>query len=231
MRKFKTVFIVLGFLFSTFFVSCDKGTSPEEFPITDTNPIVKTIGLLPLNGELCSDYELVPDEVLEILVLFKWNTIEKVKNYALVVYDGTDEITRISAISSEVKVRLQRGKTYSWTIIAINGEQEILGDTYSFTTPGVPLGNYAPYAADISLTVDATNTLLSIEWVGADEDDDALTYDVSVYRGEEVIQEFFNISDTFLQPFSVGPETAYTVKVISKDGFGNFSVSKSIFQN
>lgn len=226
MIKKITVIISLYFVAISLFVSCSKSSSSEEPPLETLNPPAKVVGVLPWNGEPCSDFETVPNEELKISVLFRWKVAQFAKSYILVISDGANEVARNTYTTLETNEQLDRGKTYAWTVTSINTDGETSGDTYSFTTSGVPVGNYAPYAADISVDFDSNTSLMLVSWIGADEDGDDLTYDVNVFQGEELLLESLNINETLLDSISFEPDTNYIVEVGSKDKFGNYSISR-----
>nr|WP_299338163.1 hypothetical protein [Allomuricauda sp.] len=212
-------------------LSCSSGgeDSPEppvvEPPIETINVPAKAVGVLPANGEPCSEYETVPTDASKVLVAFQWNEAQFAQSYVLVALEDNMEVFRDTFTALQAAVELDRGRTYTWRLISRNNDGETVGDTYSFTTPGTPIGNYAPYAAAITLAFD-TNTLeLSVSWVGSDEDGDTLVYDVTLRENNGILVQMEDLNQDFLDPvpYLVGAE--YTVEVISKDPQGNFSVS------
>lgn len=219
------------FLFVMMVFSCSSSgdDSPEppvvEPPIETINLPAKAVGVLPANGEPCSEYETVSNDASKVLVAFQWNSAQFAESYLLVILEDNTEVFRDTFTALQASAELNRGRTYTWRLISRNNGGETVGDTYSFTTPGTPIGNYAPYAAAISLAFE-TNTLeLSVSWVGSDEDGEALVYDVTLRENNEIQVEMEDLTQDFLDPipYLVGAE--YTVEVISRDPQGNFSIS------
>jgi hypothetical protein len=227
MIKDRIIIIYFGFMAFSLFTSCSSGPS-EEPPEQPKNPPVKAVGVLPANGEPCSDFQSVPDEELKISILFKWDSAQNVNSYILVISEGANEVVRNTYTTIEANVILNRGKTYAWSVTSVNKDGETKSDTYSFTTPGVQLGNYAPYAANISVNFDANTSLMAASWTGADEDGDDLIYDARIFQGDTLVQESLDLTETSLDPIPFIPFTEYTIEVVSRDNFGNFSIARYI---
>ena len=66
---------------------------------------------------------------------------------------------------------------------------------------------------------------MSIGWIGNDEDNDVLTYDVKVWENENVLMEEANYTLDSLEPVLFLNGESYSVEVVSKDTSGNFSIS------
>ncbi|RYC52679.1 hypothetical protein DN53_00220 [Flagellimonas olearia] len=183
------------------------------------------MGTLPTNGEPCSDYSEVSGDDTKVLILFKWNAAESAQNYNLIISESGSEVTQKNVNGLETTVPLDRGKTYAWQVNAINSDGETNSNTYSFTTPGIPEGNYAPYAAQISVEFITETSEMLVSWVGEDEDGDILSYDVVIFWEGTTGETFTGLMETTLETVSYIPSTAYTVQVTSKETSGNFSIS------
>lgn len=228
MKKIKSIVFrsMLAFTALVLF-SCGGGDGGgEEPPEEQSNPPTKAIGTLPANGEPCSDYEEVANDALKVMVAFKWNAAQRAQSYVLVVAEGSTEVFRNSSSALEAQVQLDRGKTYSWSLTSINNDGETGGDTYSFTTPGIPQGNFAPYAADITVEFNTQNSELSVSWVGSDEDGDQLVYDVTISENDVTLIEENDYDQSSIAPIAYIDGEDYTVEIVSKDTFGNFSISR-----
>lgn len=225
MKEIKSIITLLLFIPVVSLLSCDDGGGGSEEPPVPTNPPAKAVGVLPANGEPCSDYDEVTDDDSKVLVAFSWNAAQFAQSYILVISEGASEVFRNSFNSLDTAVQLDRGKTYTWLVISVNEDGQTNGDTFSFTTPGTPIGNFAPYAAQITIAFD-TNTLeMSVSWVGSDADDDTLTYDVSVWENESILVEEKDYTLASINPITFIGGAHYSVEVISKDSSGNFSIS------
>lgn len=231
MKKFLNIeFRVLVFLTMILLVSCsdggEGGEDPQEPPTQNETPPAKAVGTLPANGEPCSDYEEVTEDDSKVSVLFNWNTAQFADSYMLMVLEGSNQVFSNSYTTLSANVELDRGKTFSWSVTAVNEDGRTNGDTYSFTTPGTPIGNFAPYTAEITVTFDEMASEMTVSWVGSDEDDDVLTFDVEVFEGGQSIFDSVDLTLSDVGPIVYVPDTDYTVEVISRDGFGNFSLAR-----
>lgn len=228
MRYFISTHHILIISSLIFFASCSNGgdsvdDGPIEPPEQNGTPPVKAVGTLPVNGEPCSDYEEVEGDDSKIRVLFTWNAAQFAESYLLTVLEAGSEVFNNSQNTLSANVELDRGKTYTWSITSVNGDGQTNGDTYSFTTPGTPIGNYAPYAAEITVTFDPEFMLVS--WIGNDEDGDDLTYDIKIFEEGEQILELSDISSSQIDPVDYTPNTEYIVQIDSKDPLGSSSES------
>ncbi|MFC4221434.1 hypothetical protein [Flagellimonas marina] len=216
---------IISFVVGVFF-ACSGGEGGEQPPKEELNPPEKAIGVLPANGEPCSDYEEIAENDTQVLISFSWNSARFAQSYEVIILEGSNEIVRKSVGGLHTEIELDRGKTYTWQIVSINDDGSSTSNTYSFTSPGIPQRNFAPYAATITVEFDTINSEMLISWVGSDEDGDALSYEALIYQSNELIYEFNDLSDTFLPPISYIPSREYSIEVTSKDSFGNFSISE-----
>lgn len=228
MKMLKSTIIIAVLILSNILFSCSSDGSTSKTPLEEEiNPPTKVIATLPVNGEPCSDYEEISGDDTQVSVYFSWQEAQYAQNYELVVSDGGNEVFRNLFNGLGAKVTLNRGKVYTWNVIAKNSDGQTNSDTMSFATPGTPVGNYVPYAAEIIMVFDATTADLNVSWVGEDEDGDVLSYDVVVKEEGEAIVDLKDLTTNALEATTTSPNSMYTVQVISKDGFGNFSVSEA----
>ncbi|MGX1930101.1 hypothetical protein [Flagellimonas sp. 2504JD4-2] len=216
---------LVGILFSC-------GGSGDSTPDPDPDPIVvnlpkKAQGLLPANGEPCSEFQDVSSEPSKAEIFFEWTSAEFADSYELKVFESQNEIFSQTLSATETKVVLDRGKSYSWSIISKNDDGETASDTFSFTAPGEPIGNYVPYAAEITVDFNSNSSEMNVSWQGSDEDGDELMFDVTISEDGAIIEEHVDLTVSTLDPIAVIVNTIYEIQVISKDGAGNFSVSET----
>lgn len=200
----------------------------SEDGITDKVPTQipgKAQATLPENGEPCADFEAVSGEPLKVAVHFQWTAVEFAEQYELRVFESQNEVYNETFTIPEATVVVDRGKSYSWSITAKNDYGKTVSNTFSFTTPGEAMGNYVPYAAVISVAFNTTTSEMEVSWVGSDEDGDTLLYDVVVKEDETILLEVKNLAADFLNSIPFVSAATYTIAVISKDNFGNFSIS------
>jgi hypothetical protein len=207
--------------------ACSKSGVPLKASIAEELILPeKPIGILPANAETCSDYKEVAGATDKAVIFFSWSTAENANNYLVQVFESGAEVYNSTVSSNEVELTLDKGKTYSWKITAKNNDGEAQSSTLSFTTPGQPIGNFTPYAAQIYTNYNGATSELGISWTGGDEDGDTLTYDIKVTdsSGKEIVVEA-GLSGTTLAPVLVNTGETYTIQITSKDNFGNYSIS------
>lgn len=230
MKRLRSIFRFPYFPMLALMLACGGGSGGEQ-PAPEPEPSndlpTKVVGTIPANGEPCSDYEELTSDISKVEIFFSWNSAKYTNSYELVIMEGDSEIFRNTYTVLETRVALERGKTFSWSIRSINEFGETSGDTYSFTTPGTPIGNYAPYAAQITLGFDIATLEMSINWNGSDEDNDGLTYDITIMENENIILEEVGLVVDTLDPIPFIGGYNYSAEVISRDTSGNFSVSRS----
>lgn len=205
--------------------SCDGEGNSEEPPVEPLAPPLKAVAVLPENGEPCSVYEEVANDDSKVLIAFKWNAAQSAQNYILTISEGATEVFKNTVNTLETKVQLDKCKAYTWLVISKNEDGQTNGDTFSFTTPGTPIGNYAPYAAIITIEFDTETSEMLISWEGNDKEDDQLTYDVTVWENASILIEEIGYDLESINPISYKKGENYVVKVVSKDSSGDFSVS------
>ncbi|APQ18985.1 hypothetical protein [Maribacter hydrothermalis] len=206
--------------------SCDKSTSTETEKQLEKPIPTKATGTLPVNGEPCSEFELIQNDDTKVSILFKWNAAQNAINYELMVLLGNEQVATTTVGGQEATVTLDKGKTYTWNITSKNENGNTVSDTYSFTTPGLSDGNYAPYVAEITTEFDTVEQILNISWLCTDEDGDDLLYDVVITENETIIIDETDYANTSILEVDYNNDTSYTIKVISKDSTGNFSLSE-----
>jgi hypothetical protein len=230
MKMIKSIFRMIYCSIVVILSSCGGGGGEQPPPEPSNDLPLKVTGTLPVNGEPCSDYEEVLSDDSMVLITFNWNEAEFANNYELAVMEGSSAVFSNKYSNLEAKVELQRGKTYTWSVTAINEFGQTPGDTYSFTAPGIRVGNYAPYAAEISVDFNTNTMEMSISWVGSDEDNDTLTYDIKILENENIILEETGVDADMVDPIQFIDGVDYSVEIISKDTSGNFSISTRSFK-
>ncbi|WP_405382273.1 hypothetical protein [Maribacter sp. LLG6340-A2] len=196
----------------------------QENPETPLNP-TKSVAIVPENGDVCSDFSEIENSSSNVLVAFKWTTAEHTSSYKIEVFEGDEIVANEELTNTELEVPLGKGKTYTWQITSLNSTSEVVSDTFSFSTPGIPIENYVPYAAEITVIFDTTLETMSINWIGSDEDGDELSYDLSIHDEENELVNESDLLETEYGPLDIIPDMEYTIEVKSKDSSGNISVS------
>lgn len=219
--KTVSLFIGLGLL-----VSCGGGgsDSPDE-PVV--NLPAKPALTLPINGETCSEYTVVANNETKAEISFGWATTSYATSYVLVVTQSGNTVVNQTLTTTSYKAILDKGKTYSWTVTAKNKDGENVSVTNSFTTPGIPVGNYVPYAAIINFSVNTGSSMASLSWVGKDEDSNTneLKYDIEIKEDNAVLQSLTNKTQTSIADFVVKLNATYQIKITTIDKYGSYSSS------
>ena len=182
--------------------------------------------LLPVNGDTCSEFENIENEPEMALVFFSWSVAAHTENYLLEVFESDTLVESITVDKTDAKVLLDKGQLYVWTVTSKNTVGEMKSDTFSFTTPGTPVGNFVPYTAQITVDFDTTNAEMTISWLGNDEDGDTLSYDLIVKEDGETIVEQSDITESSFGPIATIPGKNYLVEVVSFDPQGNYSTAR-----
>lgn len=229
MIKIIKVNIIFLLMFGVGLSSCDKSKDMDSVGGKETAKNLGTAeGTLPKNGEPCADVESISGEPLKVLVHFQWSPAEFADNYDIRIFESLSEIYIETLKSSETTVELERGRSYSWSVTAKKGDAKTVSNTFSFTTPGEPIGNYVPYAAVITVEFNTATFEMDVSWKGSDEDGDSLTYDVVVKEDGDILVEFTNLNVDSLKSISFIPAATYSIEVICRDHLGNYSISRYI---
>nr|WP_288834435.1 hypothetical protein [uncultured Flavobacterium sp.] len=220
----KTIFFFLGL---ALIVSCGGDGGSDSVDMRK-NILPETPKLtLPFNRETCSDYTVVVSDATKAEISFSWATTANTTSYVLVVNQAGTTVVKQEMTTTSYKVVLDKGKTYSWTVTAKNRNGETISATYSFTTPGVPVGNYVPYAAIINFSVITGSSIASLSWVGKDEDSSTseLKYDVEISKDNDIIQSLTNQTVTSIPDFAAVLNSTYQIKINTIDKQGSYSTS------
>ena len=203
--------------------SSDSNNPPDDEPIAQVPG--KSNAILPSNGEPCSEYEDVVGEEDKASIFFQWSSASGADSYEIVVLEEGNQVATTTLSTRDTEIVLDRGKTFTWTVTAINDDGRTTSDTFSFTSPGIPVSNFAPYAAEISIDFETNTTEMDISWIGDDEDGDSLNYDINVFENDVLLLEEIDLATTSIDPIMYLSGATYTIEVISRDSTGNFSIS------
>lgn len=232
MKRFPNIIAVLTLLVVSLLNGCTKSSDSEDEtaknpPKEELKSPEKSIALLPKNGDTCSEFDSIESEPDMASVFFSWTEAARSDNYVLEVFDSDTLTKSITVDETEAVVILDKGKLYTWTITSKNIAGAAKSDTFSFITPGEPIGNFVPYAAKITMDFDTANDRLRISWVGNDQDGDILTYNVKVEEEQETILVQSDLTVSSVEPIIILPGMDYRVEVISFDEYGNYSKAES----
>lgn len=157
----------------------DNGNNPED-PIL--NPSAATL-IFPENNKECTDGVVLNNT--QSTINFQWNASENTDSYDIII---TNLITNTSFTSTsnvnEKTLTLRRGTPFEWFIISksSNSSNSATSAKYRFYNQGLGVENYAPFPAEASSpkrgsTIE-TGTTVTLQWSGADVDNDIESYEV-----------------------------------------------------
>ncbi|MFI8377886.1 hypothetical protein [Leeuwenhoekiella sp. NPDC079379] len=231
MKNITSKFIILVIVMA-FTISCGGDSDSPVDPPTEPDPVAenkptKAALTLPENGQQCTAFAAVNSDDTKAEISFSWEKSTYATAYILkIAQSGTEVVSKQISGTSTTSI-LDKGKTYSWTVVATNADGESSSETHSFTTPGNPVGNYVPYAAVISFDIDTTTQMATLSWVGADEDSEAseLKYSVVVKEDNTIILSKENQTETTVADFDVTLNAIYEIQVNTIDAYGSYSTS------
>lgn len=226
---------ILSLVFFVFGCNNDddkSGGEGEENPDEIIENITGVQLYFPQEDMLCNEgTNLTPTEST---VFFEWEASSYAENYTITVENlSTGSIIQRETTEDIIPIVIERATPYSWYVEYSFGNEIEKSDVWQFYNAGPGVESHVPFPATIispnmAQSIAATSTV-TLEWTGADVDNDIVGYDV--YFGTESIPEnayTSNITDTTLSvPVTSG--TIYYWKVVTKDEFGHASDS-GIFQ-
>jgi len=149
-------------------------------------------------------------------ITLKWESKESDLTYRI-EFDGKTYTTKNKSYTVSAN---ERGKTYSWKVVAVNEfGKETTSETYSFATQS----NRAPNTpSNPSPSNNATNQPLTItlSWTCSDPDGDAVTYDVYFDTKANPTKVSTSQSGRTLNRSNLSYGTTYYWKVVAKDSKG-----------
>lgn len=204
--------------------SCGGKDNPPAPP----QPEVKELGafnlVFPDNNLICTEGEDTGND--EVSINFMWTASANATGYDLEInnQDTGAKINETSSTTSKT-VTLPKGVQFTWTITAKLGEDTKASDSWSFYSEGTAQENYAPFPATITVA-DNGDATISIEWSGADLDDDIVSYEVYFGTTEDpdLVHSATDDSAGLTQSIVYGSD--HFLSIVTIDGLGNKSTSK-----
>ena len=175
----------------------------------------------PNNNEVCQEGAAVADQPNQLVINFKWSASVNASSYELQVIDAESGNVVVNSQTSLTNqdVQVTKGTLYKWKVIASNDDGEVSSSEWGFYSRGEGVGNYVPYPVyDIQLTFDQTTDVLNVQWHAADEDDDPLTYDITVYEDGVEIYSDTDIEVNSITDLPVVSGASYYAIITVKDG-------------
>ncbi|WP_346320705.1 hypothetical protein [Chitinophaga sp. YIM B06452] len=219
-----TVITITGICIS---VSCKKsGDKPAPQEITPA----KAELLFPFKDEVCASGQV--QSATTSVISFDWKDALQAESYELSLKNlASNIVTLHQSATSDIKITLQRGQPYSWTVTSKTGKSSktAVSDTWKLYVAGEGLQSYAPYPAEITApamgqTVSATAGKVQLKWQGSDADNDITGYNIYFGKTEPLAAVKSNHTGTAYE-VEVTANTAYSWRIVTLDAKGNTSES------
>jgi hypothetical protein len=226
MRKILFILTVL-FVPGIFLVSsCKK--SGEAGP--DKKPVKAKLSF-PIQNEACTSGTIISNAQSSIVL--KWAPSENTDSYEAVLKNlETGASTTQTSSTNELQVTIARNTPYSWYVVSrlAGTSSTAQSDTWKFYNSGPAVQSHAPFPAEmvspaIGGSVNAVNGKITLDWNGADVDNDISSYDV--YLGTTATPALLlgNVTESILNEVAVTGNATYYWKIVTKDAKGNTSDS------
>ncbi len=208
-------------------MSCKKGgDKPAPQEITPA----KAELLFPFKNEVCASGQV--QSATTCMISFDWKDALQAESYELSLKNLADNtVTLHQSSTSDIKITLQRGQPYSWTVTSKTGKSSktAVSDTWKLYVSGEGIQSYAPYPAEITApvmgqAVSATVGKVQLKWQGSDADNDIAGYTVYFGKTEPLPAVKSNHAGTTYE-VEVTAGTAYRWKIVTADAKGNTAES------
>ena len=209
-------------------ISCSKEGGE---PVSGMPPSSATL-IFPDNNTECNEGEIISDNSSR--VVFRWTASANTDSYTLNIKNlETSMSSSLNTISNEFAVPILRGAPYSWSVISkSNGNSQTAeSEVWKFYNAGLPQESHPPFPAEAINPAMGSNTVsgtITLEWHGADVDNDIASYDILLDTVNPPITLVGNPSTNSMN-VDVDSGNIYYWKVITTDVVGNASDSE-IFQ-
>lgn len=207
----------------------DGGDGGTPTPPPTPQPVAATL-IFPDNNSTCVEGQVVSESNNRIT--FQWNEAQNTDSYTLVVKNlNTNQEINQSANTNQAAVTLDRGTPYQWYVIskAQGTTSTASSATWKFFNAGEGITNYAPFPADAVYPARGariqTSGTITLEWAGADVDDDISGYEVYLDTTADLSVEPVNSAESTLE-VTVTSGQNYFWKVVTVDSAGNSSISE-----
>ena len=185
----------------------------------------------PANNEPCTTGIILSDT--ESKITLSWNAGSNVDSYEVTVINllNQDQQTKVSN-TTNIELTLKRSTPYSWYVTSKSSKSPVTAKSsiWKFYNPSLGASSFPPYPAEIvsptmGQTISPNGLKITLQWKGADADNDLVNYDVYLGTSSNVSIIKSQNTTTSLTDVSVNANTTYYWKVISRDGKGNTSDS------
>nr|WP_294947455.1 hypothetical protein [uncultured Mucilaginibacter sp.] len=194
-------------------------------------PPGRTRLIFPEANALCTSGTIISDT--ESKLTFKWTAAQNADGYDMIVKNLlTGELETYSTDKNEYEASLLRATPYAWFIKATSTKTAAVtsSDTTKFYNAGAANITYAPYPADIlfpllAQAIPAGSGKITLDWDGADVDNDITTYDIYFGTTPTPPALKLNLTDSKLADVPVTAGNTYYWKIVTHDSEGNVSDS------
>ena len=208
--------------------------TPEEGPAPDAPEL-----LAPEDQKTCE--EGIEVSTTHRSITFSWSPSENTSSYDLKVtnLENENEQYKSNITSTSETMVLQKNYPYSWQVTSrsVSSSQSSGSSIWQFYVPGDGLINYAPFPAVVIKPTSGSLVIpnqgkTTLQWQGADPDNDALTYTLyfdTVDGFQSPQPEHISIEESSVE-VSVQPETIYYWRVKTSDGNNSSYTVVKVFQ-
>ncbi|MFM6976789.1 MAG: hypothetical protein ACKOW2_08095 [Sphingobacteriaceae bacterium] len=209
---------------SLILVSCGKSKSSAP-----ASPPAQVQLSLPAQNEACTNGTVLSET--ESTILFLWGTAANAESYEINIKNLTDNtITIRTSTANSAEITLKRNTPYAWYVVSKSTKTTATAqsDTWKFYNSGPGTVSYAPFPADIlsplmNQTITANAGKITLQWKGADADNDLLNYDIYLSTSNNLALLKAAHTSMSLTDVAVTVGSSYYWKVISRDAKGNTS--------
>ncbi|OKS87482.1 hypothetical protein [Mucilaginibacter polytrichastri] len=216
-------------IFSLMLAACGGGGNNDTDPVPVAAP-VKAVLVFPAQNALCTQGIVI--SAVQSTVTLKWNAAANADKYEINVKNLlTGVATTQTTTSIQQDVVLDIATPYLWSVksLSFQSTDVAVSDTWKFYNAGPGKTSYAPYPAEAisptqMLSVSANNGKVTLNWNGADVDNDISGYDL--YFGTTTTPILFKsgLMDSKYD-VDVSSTITYYWKIVTKDTAGNTSQS------
>lgn len=210
--------------------ACKKGKKEDPPPPPPGPAPARATLVFPGKDEACTSGTVVSPA--ENVVTFKWNAAANAESYELAIKDLESNAKQTKVTSqTELAVTLPRNKPYGWAVTSksTRSTETAQSDVWKFFNAGPGSISYPPFPAELLTPAFGTRVTagqLTLDWNGADADNDLTSYEV--YFGTSASPPVFrtNVAESQLAAVPVTGNTTYYWMVVTKDAKGNSSRSE-----
>lgn len=190
--------------------------------------------VFPEDNTECNTGIVNPDNEALSTVTFEWNAANNADNYTVTVTNlNTNNSQFANSSSTTADITIERGTPYSWFVTSrAQGTTSTAESTvFRFYNEGPGIENYAPFPAEAVRPSSGENfangtSTVDLEWLGGDIDDDIEDYEVFFGTDPNPSSSLGVVNGTTLSDIAVMNTTVYYWQVITRDSFGNSSISQ-----